>query len=155
MVLLKQIVNEIKMMIELRPPKFSETNKIYKLLMKKKKLIEENLWSTFMCMAGSPERKCLEDLKLIDCNDELLIFVHSGGMRKMMNYLRVSLKMSSEKKEKWGKEILNILQEKNLLQDFLNDEHESLDCLKKLIFSKEGESEKIIKMETIVLDDDS
>jgi hypothetical protein len=143
MPILNQVINEIKMMIEFRLPKFSESTKIYKLLTKKKKLIEENLWSNFLSMTYSPERKCLEELNLIDCNDELLIFVHSGKMRKLINHLKISICMSSEKKDKWGKQILNILQENNLMEKFISDKHESLDYLKKLIFVKDGEPGKI------------
>ncbi len=146
---LKQHVNDLKMIIDNGGISIKNERKIIKLLMKKEKMKEDNVWDAFLESNNVMEVKVYEDLGLINCNDDLIKILVSPKMRVLLN--NFGMCNTNDKKMEWVKKIQNILKQQNLFDVYIESEHIIVERIKKFIEEKHIDVSKIINMNDISL----
>lgn len=145
---LKQHVNDINMIISGENITFKDTKKIMKLITKKEKMKQDGTWQVFID-GNYSEKKIFFELKLNECNDDLIKFLFSPKLRSWFNNLICS--QSKIKREEWAEKITKNLQDNNLYDSFLNDNNGVVERIRREFFMKDPDVSRVLAINNINL----
>jgi hypothetical protein len=140
---LKQHLNDINMIVYGENITFKDTKKIMKLITKKEKMKQDGTWQEFIEGSYS-EKKIFNDLNLVECNDDLIKFLFSPKLKCWFNNLICS--QSTTKKEEWAKKITKVLEDNNMYDSFLKDNHGVVERMRKEFISREPDISRVLSI---------